>query len=217
MKAALIALLALWSLTAAAGAGDALNSDLLQYTEAPVQAAQLQSLKDVSLPAGTKEVRIWSGFYNVQEFELVRFRIDAAGQVQGESFFIYPPMTGNAAEQPYYDRIAKQCRAFNRTEDWEACRPNGIAGAHWDEAYKALQSLGLWEPPAASKLPAPSPKGGPTVLVELRSGDSYRTYAFNDPGEGKSPQAQKAAKLVAIVNGLVSVNTEEQPEEEDRD
>lgn len=190
------------------------NEDLLQFTEAPAQVAQLTQLKDEKLDAAAKEVRIWIGFYNVAEFQLVRFEVNAAGQISGESFFVYPPMTADA-EKPYYDQIAKQCTAFNHTQDWEACRPNGAAGTHWDSAYRALSSLGLWDQDA-SKLPGPSPKNGPTVLVELRSGDSYRSYAFNDPSESRSPPAQKAAKLLAIVTGLVNVKTDAE-EEEDRD
>ena len=202
--------------SAAVVAGDGLPSDLLEFSDGAARTAQLTPLKDAQLDAAAREVRIWIGFYNIAELKLVRFRIDAVGQVQGESFFVYPPMTGDA-EKPYYDQIAGQCQAFNRSQDWEACRPNGAAGVHWDSAYHALQSLGLWDA-AASKLPPPSPRGGPTVLVELRTGDSYRAYAFNDPGESKSPQAQKAAKLLAIADGLVGMKLEQAPdEEEDRD
>jgi hypothetical protein len=200
----------------AAGAGDSLPTDLLQSSADPARAAQLTPLQETQLGAAAKEVRIWIGFYNMAELKLVRFQVDDAGQVQGESFFIYPPMAA-AAEQPYYDLIAGQCRAFNRTQDWEACRSDKAAAVHWDSAYKALQSLGLWQPDA-SKLPPPGPKGGPTVLVELRSGDSYQAYAFNDPGADKSPRGQQAAKLIAIVDGLVGVSTDQAPEEmEDRD
>lgn len=201
---------------AAVVAGDGLPSDLLQFSDGAARAAQLTPLKDAQLDAAAREVRIWIGFYNVAELKLVRFRVDAAGQVQGESFFVYPPMSGNA-EKPYYDQIAGQCQAFNRGQDWEACRPNGAAGVHWDSAYRALQSLGLWDA-AVSKLPPPSPRGGPTVLVELRSGDAYRAYAFNDPGVNKSSQAQKAAKFLAIAEGLAGMKLEQAPEEEeDRD
>jgi len=215
VKSALIALLGML-VPAAVVAGDGLPSDLLQFSDGAARAAQLTPLKDTPLDAAAREARIWIGFYNVAELKLVRFRIDAAGQVQGESFFVYPPMTGNA-EKPYYDQIAGQCPAFNRSQDWEACRPNASNSVHWDSAYHALQSLGLWDP-VVSKLPSPSPRNGPTVLIELRTGDSYRAYAFNDPGESKSPPAQKAAKLLAIAEGLVGVKLEQGPdEEEDRD
>lgn len=186
----------------------------MQFTTGAVQTAGLTPLQEVKLEAGAKEVRIWIGFYNVQEFKLVRFRVDAAGQAQGESFFLYPPMT-SSAEGEYYDRIRSQCQGLNRSQDWEACRPNKGLSVHWDSAYKALQSLGLWQLDA-SKLPSPGPKGGPTVLVERRSGDSYQAYAFNDPGASKSPRAQKAAKLFAIADGLVGVKLDEESEE-DRD
>jgi hypothetical protein len=203
-------------LSAAVSAGDGLPSDLLQFSDDPARTAQLTPLKDAHLDAAAQEVRIWVGFYNIAELKLVRFRIDAVGQVQGESFFVYPPMTGNA-EKPYYDQIAGQCQAFNRSEDWEACRPNRAVSVHWDSAYHALQSLGLWDA-VVSKLPPASPRNGPTVLVELRTGDTYRAYAFNDPGESKSPPAQKAAKLLVIVDGLVGLKLEQAPdEEEDRD
>lgn len=214
MRSGLIALLVF--LPMAVSAGDGLPTDLLQFSADPARTAELTPLQEMHLDAAAKEVRIWIGFYNMAEYKLVRIRVDAAGQVQGDSFFVYPPMSGNA-EQAYYDLIAKQCRAFNRTQDWEACRSNKAAGVHWDSAYKALQSLGVWQLDA-SKLPPPGPKGGPTVLVELRSGDTYRAYAFNDPGEGKSPPSPQAAKLLAVVDGLVGVDTEQAPEqEEDRD
>ena len=193
-----------------------LPTDLLEFADAPVRVAQLTPLKDAQLDAAAKEVRIWIGFYDVAELKLLRFRIDASGQVQGESFFIYPPMTA-PAEQPYYDRIAGQCQAFNRTQDWEACHPNHATAVHWDSAYKALQSLGLWKLDA-SKLPSPGPKGGPTVLVELLSGSDYRAYAFNDPTQSKARGAPNAAKLFAVIDGLVGMKLDEAPEEEeDRD
>lgn len=215
MKGALIALLGMLT-SAVVMADDGLPSDLLQFADAPARAAQLVSLKGAHLEAGAREVRIWIGFYNYGDFKLVRFRVDATGQVQGESFFLYSPMS-NDAEKPYYDRIARQCTAFHRIEDWEACRPNSVAQVHWEGAYRALQSLGLWTLDA-SKLPPPSPKGGPTVLIELRTGETYRAYAFNDPGEGRAPAARNATKMLAIVDGLVGVKLDEAPdEEEDRD
>lgn len=214
MKPALIVLLGL--LLPLAAAADGLPTDLLQSSEGAARAALLTPLQDAKLDPATSEVRIWIGFYNVAELKLVRFRVDAAGQVQGESFFVYPPMTGDA-EKPYYDLIAGQCQAFNRTQDWEACRPTGAATIHWDSAYHALQSLGLWSQDA-SKLPSPSPRGGPTVLVELRNGVTYRAYAFNDPGESKSPRLRDAVKFMAVVEGLAGVKLDQAPEEEeDRD
>lgn len=215
MKAALFAILAL-SLPAAAMGGGPLPTDLLEFADAPVRAAQLMPLKDAHLDSAAKEVRIWIGFYDVAELKLLRFRVDASGQVQGESFFIYPPMSA-PAEQPYYDRIARQCQAFNRTQDWEACHPSHAATVHWDSAYKALQSLALWKPDG-SRLPSPGPKDGPTVLVELLSGSDYRAYAFNDPTQSKAGGAPNAAKLFAVIDGLVGMKLEEAPEaEEDRD
>lgn len=200
-------------LPGAALAGPPLPTDLLEFADAPARVAQLTPLKDAHLDAAAKEVRIWIGFYNVAEFKLVRLRVDASGQVQGESFFIYPPMSA-PVEQPYYDGIARQCQAFNRSQDWEACRPGHAAAVHWDSAYKALASLGLWKPDE-SKLPAPGPKNGPTMLVELLSGSEYRAYAFNDPGQSKRRGTQDAAKLFTVADGLVGVNTEESPEEEE--
>lgn len=215
MKAVLFAILALF-LPAAVMAGEPLPTDLLEFADAPVRVAGLTPLKDAHLDASAKEVRIWIGFYNIADFKLLRFRIDASGQVQGESFFIYPPMTA-PAEQPYYDRIARQCQAFNRTQDWEACRPSHAATVHWDSAYHALESLGLWKPDA-SKLPPPGPKGGPTVMVELLTGSDYHAYAFNDPTQSKARGTQNAAKLFALIDGLVGMKLEEAPEEEeDRD
>ena len=204
------------ALPAAVMAAGPLPTDLLEFADAPARVAELTPLKDAHLDAAAKEVRIWIGFYNIADLKLLRFRIDASGQVQGESFFIYPPMTA-PVEQPYYDRIAAQCQAFNRSQDWEACHPNHAAAVHWDSAYKALQSLGLWKTDA-SKLPSPGPKGGPTVLVELLSGSDYRAYAFNDPTQSKARAAQDAAKLFAVIDGLVGMKLEEAPEEEeDRD
>lgn len=203
-------------LPAAALAAQPLPTDLLEFADAPAQVAQLTPLKGMHLDATAKEVRIWIGFYDVQELKLVRLRVDASGQVQGESFFIYPPMTA-PAEQPYYDRITRQCKEFNRSQDWEACHPSHAVAVHWDSAYHALESLGLWKPDE-SKLPSPGPRNGPTVLVELLSGGDYRAYAFNDPGQSKAPGARDAAKLLAVVDGLVGMKLEESPEEEeDRD
>ena len=136
------------------------------------------SLREVSLPRESLEVRIWIGF-GVGPLEAISMRRDGIAWT-GRHLWAPP----NRAEPPTSRSVS----------------PRGS----WEDLWARLTGLGLLVLPDSSRLPTP-PRGrvadGVSYVVEIRDAGRYRTYMYSNP---QHEQWREAKQMIQLIETLES-------------
>jgi hypothetical protein len=161
--------------------------------DAVSQALRIPALRQVKLPEGAREVRIWTGF-NVVPGYLLRM-VEMNGRTTGElARWWGEDSMGDSARQEEFVELMRTsgCGRIVRARlvdeyQVEACRVTGSEALDWPAMLRQVDSLAIWS------LPDPLPSTdtvlvvrtfhGVSMVVELRSGGSYRTHASQDSEE----------------------------------
>jgi hypothetical protein len=178
------------------------------------RAAGLEPLRRARLPAGHREVRIWTQVEIGAPKDLYRF-VDRRGRVAGELIYHWPappPDTANG-ERPgetFHDLMVQtlrgRCDQFAVADETGVCRARFTRAPRWGDVLRAAEAGGLWDLPDPSALPPDDVMvfDGWTIVVELRDARGYRTYRYNSPEA--HPTWPSAARVIEVARALRGVD-----------
>jgi hypothetical protein len=160
--------------------------------DAAAQAAGLAPLRSTPLPAGEREVRLWTGGSLGYPRHLYRVRTREGRVVEGELIDYWemdrdqtkPDSTRYEALIRYHE--AGRCGAVTTASGMEACRVLFTRAPDWAGVLARADSAGLWTLRDESELPQRIYIDGWSMTVELRDGAGYRTYHYGNPREDSS-------------------------------
>ena len=134
-----------------------------------------QPLREHGLPAGSLEVRVWIGF-GVTPLEGFRLRRDGS-----------------------------TCTAFHVLDSIKKSQPAQVKSvsprSDWDALWKRLFELHLLTLPDSSLLAQDETMilDGESYVVEVNSGDHYRTYEYSNPQFRALPEAKDMVEIVDVL------------------
>jgi len=161
--------------------------------DAAAQAAGLAPLRSTPLPAGEREVRLWTGGSLGYPRQLYRVRTREGRVVEGELIDYWvmdrdqakPDSTRYEALIRYQE--AGRCGAVTTGREMEACRVLFTRAPDWAGVLARADSAGMRTLPDESELPEQRIYlDGWSMTVELRDGAGYRTYKYTNPREDSS-------------------------------
>jgi hypothetical protein len=182
--------------------------EMLKLADAMTSAAQIGTLQAARLPAGSRELRIWPGSYmgTMLPESMLQVRIDSAGNVTGTLWLYYPSDVtwSNRKEEDQFSRtFRKKCAAVSEGRRVTTCKSKASSSTDWATLYRKLESLDVWTNPDQSELPGRDPVlDGVALIVETRSGESYRRYHFTNPGFRDHQAARNASEIMRAVGEL---------------
>ena len=177
-----------------------------------VSSLDLKPLRDTKLARGEREVRVWTQIELGDPKRMARVR-DVGGRIEGEGVFYWAVSDSNRAEKPGQPREdivaynnAGTCGAIRVREEMAACRLRYVSVPDWRAILRQSEGAGLWTIPDPSTLPNDGimTLDGWTVVVELRTSDSYRAYRYNSPEA--HPQWPSAAQAIRIAETFASAD-----------
>ncbi len=174
-------------------------------SDSAAMALQLSVLRHTPLPSGSREIRIWTGLALGVPHDLLRLS-EREGRVDGSLGWHW-----SARHDPEDDptevpidavvrrSVAGRCTKPRRVGETEACRVHLRAAPNWRALWDSLENLGVWRLPDQDELPQIGASlDGWGMTVELRDGQRYRSYAYDNPDGHRHP-AQVAATAVARI------------------
>jgi hypothetical protein len=164
------------------------------------------------LPTGHGEVQIWVGFGLIEPETFTRIHSDGTS-VRGSKIFLWSRTTDRAAEanadrgphlishgELYANlRQTAGCGPRRRRGEYELCAATLAAGQSWQGILQSLDSLGIDALPNGTAIGL----DGWSVVVEVCTGASYRTYSYWVPEPtAPEPEVRSAAAIVELVSRI---------------
>lgn len=140
------------------------------------ESAGLQALRQVDLPKGSLEIRIWVGFGRapLEGFRLRRDGIQWTGLYARKGF----------------------------GEKWPLIVKPVLPKTSWEALWKKIEALGVLSLPDSSTLPKEALAfDGTSYVVEFNDGEIYRTYQYGNPHVQTWPEAKTIIEIVKTVYG----------------
>ena len=138
------------------------------------ERAGLDPLRIKRLPAQALEVRVWKGF-GLRPLEGYVLRRDAPGQWRVWHLTMGPDAASRAID------------------------------ADGEVLFARLADLGLLTLPDSSTLPDERiVTDGTSYVVEVHTGDTYRTYHYGNPAQQVWPEAEKMVRIGAVLEAAVA-------------
>jgi hypothetical protein len=175
-------------------------------------AAGLAPLRETVLPAGEREIRVWTQIEIAEPRHFYRF-VERRGRVTGElvDYWRNEP-SDTLGGETRHDRmlywLRGRCAEFGASQADEACRVRFVREPAWMRVLRETERLGLWTLPDPSVLRGPKWIGvdGWTMVVELRDGPRYRTYRYRNPGFHEEwPSATQASRIARTLGSIDSL------------
>lgn len=166
------------------------------------RAAGLTPLRTKNLPSGSKEVRVWTGLAIGEPKRMYRFVIQE-DSVGGE-LILHWGTDSDRDHDLMLHSLDGACRDFTRQFGAGICRAVFDEEPSWQNRYQQAKNAGLWTLPDPSALPDDSTMvwDGWIMTVELRDGDHYRTYQYNNPRARKWPEADSALQVARSIRPI---------------
>lgn len=172
-------------------------------------AIGLPPLREVDLPQGYRELRIWDGFGIAGPFSFLRILVNGSS-VSGEMFKWWdaprseedPTTQGNRE----WMRRHWRCPGSAMKAGVEWCEVGVPSRFDWKRVLQQLESYRVWSLPDQQGVFGVD---GFTLVVEARVGRGYRTYDYWITDD-ESPEEQDAAALDHIVFGTLDEEGAEQ-------
>lgn len=176
--------------------------------------AGLTPLRTVHLKPGEREVRVWIGGGFGYPQSLYRF-VERSGRVRGTLLRHWPTAapgdTLGIHGETFDDLIrydqSTRCTKFRTADRAGTCEASFTRTPNWKRVLRDAEGEGLWTLPDQSALPNDriAVFDGWGITVELRDGDAYRAYEYDNPGSHPS-WARQASHVIAIARIMQSVN-----------
>ena len=177
---------------------------LLQFTHGASEAAGIGELKEVPLPDGEREIRIWVGFGVLRTDHMLRLQADSFGNVHGEVLAHYRNDLSDMEPQDaaeFRRSVLEGCKNPREGHDSNVCTVAYRRTPNWQSIYKKLVALGVLTLPDESALPPPEldVTDGIAMVVEIRDGSQYRAYEYSNSWARKEPEAVAATEILQVV------------------
>lgn len=160
----------------------------------------LPPLREVELPPGFREVRLWKGFGNVHPFRFVRV-VDTPDGARGEAWMWGILRDAPPVELPLppTSRLKLHgCHVVMRRSGNTVCPVRFREAPPWGRLMARMDSIGAWSvPDSAIGDPDVIVLDGVTVVVEARTEGRYQTYTShqNPVTGGLDPMLRELARL----------------------
>ena len=177
------------------------------------KAARLPLLRETPLRSGEREVRIWTQVEIGAPKHLYRFT-ERNGRVSGDQieYWGVHSSTGERPAEPWDDLMMDsqrgRCAGSATSSEMATCRVRFKREPGWNAVLRDAGAHGLWTLPDPSALPPDHVVvlDGWTMVVELRDGERYRTYRYNNPeSHTKWPSAAQAGEIARTLSGIDSL------------
>lgn len=170
------------------------------------KAAGLVPLSEAPLAPGDREARIWLDRGLVNPFWMYRL-VSRHGHATGEIVFYW---FGSQVADTGFDRgvrgwIGDSCDRFASVQDVRVCHGRFAHTPRWRTLLDSVSSMGLWTLPDPATLPRDHVMmlDGSIVRVELRDGDTFRSFDYAFPG--RHPTWPSDARMAGILRTLDTV------------
>lgn len=189
------------------------------FVDPVAEAAGIGRLGDRAIPEDEMEIRIWIGFGLVELESLLQLRIRPDGTTIGHAYqhqLAESPddeaegVASGPDEVDFDAWLRRYCVESARDLEIEVCRVRFRTEPDWPLVLASLQALDLTSLPDEGDLAAPdnSVKDGVSMLVEVREGSQYRSYAYSNPAFRDDPEGKKAAEILKFVANLIGAERE---------
>ncbi|MCR6624976.1 MAG: hypothetical protein NVV67_01550 [Pseudoxanthomonas sp.] len=178
------------------------ESVLVEFAQEYAAVAGLSDLRTATVPAGTREIRIWTGFGLITPHHSIAITVRPAQPVEGRALnrFRYDP-----DDVEYMRELLDECASDPRyQQDIVICDAKLPRPVDWQSLYRKIEQLGIATLPDESLLPPANHRihDGAAVLVEIATADGYRAYDYSNPMFRSEPEAQAALEIMRTVNGI---------------
>lgn len=180
------------------------------YRQCSLDGFGIPGARDVVLPPGHREIRLWieSGMFLPERVVIIR---QADNTVDGQAYYWWPGMAGD--DTTYFDFFRPRCGRWYATERAGICEVRTEARPDWAAQLRSLDSLGVSMLPDQRTLP---PDGiftadGFVLYVEVRDHASYRIYRYGNPGSHPDATNQRAARVMGIAQELTRNDLDQSP------
>lgn len=178
------------------------ESVLLESAQEYAAVAGLSDLRTATIPVGTREIRIWTGFGLITPHHSIAITVRPAQPVEGRALnrFQYDP-----DDAEYMRELLDECASDPRhQQDIVICDAKLPRPVDWQSLYRKIERLGIATLPDESLLPPTNHRihDGAAVLVEIATADGYRAYDYSNPMFRSEPEAQAALEIMRTVNGI---------------
>lgn len=98
--------------------------------------------------------------------------------------------------------LGPECKRLERGNSWVVCTLNFTAEPDWTRLLDDATEAGLWTLPDPFTLPYEGSwvLDGWSMTVEVRDGEHYRAYQYNNPDAYDWPETRTALALMEIFN-----------------
>ncbi len=192
-----------------AGTSEQTERRLTNNQQRYLEAIGLEPLSEVELPLGHEEIRLW--LVGNMKPKLVRLT-QANGSVGGEVFIhlgdigeTRHPGPSRARSEAIKQAYAARCHDYQTVGNQASCRGYFPLEPNWELFYRQLRLDQLWELPdqyIARRRPDNFGSLGwiESLTVELRQGDRYRAYSYDNVS---SPSQHSTDQQAIIITGRI--------------
>lgn len=168
-----------------------------------LEVADLERLDLTPLPEGEREIRVWSATAIGSPMDLVIVK-DQGVNAHGEAILYWRTSVdeNGSLDSLHTAELGPRCKSLERGNSWVVCYLNFPAEPDWTRLLDDATDAGVWTLPDPFTLPYEgwSVLDGWSMTVELRDGEHYRAYHYNNPDAYDWPETRTAVALMEIFN-----------------
>ena len=164
------------------------ESIFFQTIDRVSEAANWPPLREVGVPSGALEVRIWIGFglSHLQALRLCRHDGKWTGFYTSEIFQFGKLIRDGDEWRMTYTAYQPSLQILTLTPQ-----------TNWKNLWNKIKELGILTLPDASTLPNNKPVlDGVCYVIEINDGGQYRTYMYDNPDCQEHPEAVKLLQII---------------------
>lgn len=168
-----------------------------------LEVAGLERLDLTPLPEGEREIRVWSVIAIGSPMDLVIVK-DQGADPHGEAILYWHTSADedDSLDARHTAELGPKCERLERGNSWAVCYVNFTDEPDWTRLLDDATDAGVWTLPDPFALPYEGwwVLDGWSITVELRDGDHYRAYHYDNPDAYDWPETRTAEALMEIFN-----------------
>lgn len=166
-----------------------------------LEVADLERLDMSPLPAGEREIRVWSDVAIGSPNGLVIVK-DQGADPHGEAILYWRTSAdeNDSLDARHTAELGPKCKRLERGNAWVVCYLDFTAEPDWARLLDDATDAGVWTLPDPFALPYEGRwvLDGWSMTVEVRNGEHYRAYHYDNPDAYDWPETRQAVALMAI-------------------